>query len=416
MSDNVIILGAGASFAAGIPLLGNFMDRISDLARLGQGNGVALTESDQHILNRAIDIRNGLRNYHAQVSFNQFNIEDILSILSFDAMAGSEDGQKKLDDFTRAIARTIELSCNVKHSGRLNAIEETGPDCFRQFWRALLDAWDNGLHDMPAIISFNYDLVLERSLLQTLVGHRYAQHNQLHADSITVTYGHSVCPQASFHVKYGDWDVRNPRQGIGFSQKSGLYLEKAANGKALGTTLNIPLIKLHGSLNLPKSKMPNDWSLVASQQDPYILPPVFNKGHSENGKSIWKAGLDALRSCKRVIVCGYSLPTTDVYMQYFLKAALGPNEELDRIYVFDPVLNSEGKASAALQDRYSQCFSPQFKPRIDFSPRVGIRSSIQPGTFEHLVSALNDSPGVCLFGANPRPMGTEKPKRPSRRQ
>ena len=65
---------------------------------------------------------------------------------------------------------------------------------------------------------------------------------------------------------------------------------------------------------------------------------------------------------------GYSLPQTDIYMQYFLKSALGPNTDLNKIFVFDPVLYNDDVKSREMKDRYACCFSPQLQKRIIFQP------------------------------------------------
>lgn len=115
---------------------------------------------------------------------------------------------------------------------------------------------------------------------------------------------------------------------------------------------------------------------------------------------MWKVALDRLRSAKNIVIVGYSLPETDVYMQYFLKTAVGPNVNLNRVYVFDPVLFFENEHTQAMKARYESCFAPQLRNRLIFQPDVSMRGwgiSSQPGTFSHFVELLGHDDGDIFF-------------------
>ena len=394
MTENVILLGAGASRAAGIPLLSEFMRMIGQLARTGVNDQRLLTVDETKILHKAVEIRDSLRGYHATVAFDQFNIEDILSILSFDVLAGSKKARQQLDDFTRAISLTIELTCSVVHSGDLAETCSDGPEEYRLFWRSLIGALQRDMNEMPAIISFNYDLVLERALLQSVIGSRVTGRREaLSGQRLAIRYGHKNCEGIEFDIKPGNY-------GYGENRTTVLHLEATETGSAASRgSIEIPIIKPHGSLNFPKVRRGSDWSVVKAVADPAILPPVFNKASVEIGAPIWKAGIEALRSCKNLIICGYSLPTTDSYMQYFLKSALGPNVDLDLIFVFDPALFEAGADGPALRERYSKCFSSQFQKQIQFNPDTnGINT--RPGSFAHFAELLEKRPETLLFGVS----------------
>ncbi len=100
---------------------------------------------------------------------------------------------------------------------------------------------------------------------------------------------------------------------------------------------------------------------------------------------------------KNVIFVGYSLPVTDMYMQFFLKAALGPNQELNKIFVFDPTLWTDSEAAANMLVRYQNCFSTQLRPRIEFKPNMPFPNDGYAGTTEHFVNILEHCPDYLLF-------------------
>ncbi len=96
--------------------------------------------------------------------------------------------------------------------------------------------------------------------------------------------------------------------------------------------------------------------LTSNISNPYIIPPVSNKSSSGAGDKIWRTALIRLRECKNIVFVGYSLPITDMYMQYFLKAALGPNHDLNKVYIFDPVLWRENESSQLMKQKIQKLF------------------------------------------------------------
>ncbi len=88
MSDNALILGAGSSHDANVPLLGGFVERMSEYAIRKKANDQPLKKADQDTFERAVRIRFELDRYNGRVMFDDRNIEDILTILSFNALGG----------------------------------------------------------------------------------------------------------------------------------------------------------------------------------------------------------------------------------------------------------------------------------------------------------------------------------------
>lgn len=396
MSDNVLILGAGFSVDAGIPLISGFVDRMWELAIRKRINGKALSPGDIEVLIEAMKVRSELNEYHGRAAFDDRNIEDILSILSFNEMIPTRR-KSRLSTITKAIGRTIELSCSVTHSGvdgnRGEAIT-TGPEVYRSFWRTLLGL-DRQI--IPTIITFNYDLVLERSLLQLAIGMTYGGHKApAPAPHIRVQHhldGYRAQTYAFHNVLYG-YDRHQP----------GTMLKPV--DLPTGTdVLELEILKLHGSLNFPstRSKAAKDptLDLARAVDDPFILPPIFNKQSTAQQRTVWRVAMERLRTAKNVIIVGYSLPRTDIYMQYFLKAAFGPNIDLNRVIVFDPALYQGEQAGNAMMLRYAECFAPQLQNRIRFRPdQLGAVAppSLRPGTTEHFVYALQHARSALLFG------------------
>jgi hypothetical protein len=88
---NVIIFGAGASADAHIPMLDSFVNKMWEYAARGKVGDKIISEQDREILIKAQDIRTQLERYNTRASFNDRNLEDILSLLSFEALTGGEN-------------------------------------------------------------------------------------------------------------------------------------------------------------------------------------------------------------------------------------------------------------------------------------------------------------------------------------
>jgi hypothetical protein len=389
MSDNVLILGAGFSYDAGIPLLGGFVGRMLDYALRRSCNGQPLSPADIAIFENAIKIRNELDRYHGRAEFDDRNLEDILSILSFDALDGSRKGRAKLTAINKAIAKTIELSCTVNapdiQPGGVHFGEMRGPEIYRNFWKALF-AWVAKGNYLPTIITFNYDLVLERSLVQELMSDfTLTGESDLPFDNFVLRYHYPPVPDIAYRLEPYIY------QRTYIPQKRNI-LKGIDAGSTQSNPFEIEILKLHGSLNFYNPKQAKDphYNFMYLAPDPYILPPVFNKMSSDSPGKMWERALAHLRQAKNIVIVGYSLPQTDIYMQYFLKAGVGPNVDLNRIFVFDPILFSEKKRedADAMKERYASCFSTQLRRRIDFNPASCIPEQMAPGNFgttHHLV-------------------------------
>lgn len=397
MADNVLILGAGFSRDAGIPLMGSFVERMWEIARRKRSplDGQILNQWDQELFDQATGLISDLDSYHGRANFDDRNIEDLLSILSFQQLAGGRGSKTSLEKITRAIARTIELTCNVKDRNLIVRPVDTSKDKetpYSMFWAAVFDLYKK--HKvMPTLITFNYDLVLERSLIAWLTGSRFDPQ-----------WAEKQSPVKSFGVNYF---IKS--QPVTYGTKAVTY-NAASRDRPMGIVggqklvplpgvapeLIIPILKLHGSLNFAKDSKAST-TLESVVDDPQILPPLFNKNTAALGSAIWAQALKELREAKNIVVVGYSLPQTDIYMQYFLRAALGPNVDLNKITVYDPCLFGRGNGGDGLKLRYQECFSPQLQRRIEFNPIAAPHLQEHAGTTKHFVYDLVNKPESLMF-------------------
>jgi hypothetical protein len=309
-------------------------------------------------------------------------------------MAGGK-GKASLNVMTRAIARTIELTCSERNRSLIKSPENTATDPgspYREFWTALFSLYSTH-GTFPTLITFNYDLVLERSLVGLLTGSNYSSEVRLNRPvpfgSLAIDYHLPGSRAVAFQLAGKSYPIANERGGYAFD---GYRLKTFDEPEA--AQARISLLKLHGSLNFSKNAK-EPLQLESAVDDPQILPPLFNKDTTAIGNSTWGHALRELSEAKNIVVVGYSLPQTDIYMQYFLRAALGPNVELNKITVFDPCLFDQSAQGNGLKRRYQECFSPQLQRRIHFTPDN--TSDSRAGTTRHFVHELKYKPASMLF-------------------
>ena len=172
------------------------------------------------------------------------------------------------------------------------------PDENCRWHDALIDAVDAE----DAIISFNYDCVVDRSLRD--VGRRR-------------------------------WD---PAKGYGVATVGDVAAWRDHTGRGRPYKQGLRLLKLHGSLN---------WRLegghVRLLADAYgrradgelcIVPPLWQKSYDDPPfHDLWVTTRRLLATRKALIFIGYSLPTTDVYTQAMLRIDV---PELDFLMIVNP--------------------------------------------------------------------------------
>lgn len=379
MNDNVILLGAGASVDAGIPLMSNFVETMLRMARLKRWNAGNFTPDDQAVLDEAVRIRNELDGFHGRAAIDVWNIEELLSVLMF-------HNADLVQPMSKAITRVIELSCKLTAKDEPNH-EEGVKERYRRFWQRLI-AWAGSKNrPIPVIVTFNYDLVLERSLVHLLRRFSGTVKEALRGYSgLRIAYHTSARDDVHFTFSWGENGLLN--------------LHWIESLPANVRVLEVSILKLHGSLNFPMQREGENlqhFSFVSPCQSPLILPPVFNKD-TRNLGSVWESAKSAIGCCSNLVVCGYSLPPTDTYMQYFFRAAIGANAHFNRIFVFDPAFHRPDHAKYAeeLRHRYSAVFSDQMRDRINFgpvlsgsnAPRGRDGDKLEHGTFNDLVSVM----------------------------
>src|SRR2546428_499414 len=288
------------------------------------------------------------------LSAHPFNLEELLSLLDLQY----RDGIKEND----------ESKCR-KISQIFNKVTRLLGDILSEFWHddfleSPMRVFGQILYkDKSVIITFNYDTFIERSI----------EYASMLKDAIPFTFrgGMETPSFAELAYSYWNWN-RALAYCVNFNEvvlhQPGIrrYVEGSSfyahpQNKMYDEVDECYILKLHGSLNwfyyLPISRIPSlsdepkptfpeekkDHTIVSSEDEwtfrsnpyvgewfvaPIIVPPVVSKLEYVNQgiyqkalQPVWDKAKQVLSNCKRLVVIGYSFPTSDfLTMQLFLEA------------------------------------------------------------------------------------------------
>ncbi|MCF2870788.1 hypothetical protein L0664_06890 [Octadecabacter sp. G9-8] len=157
-AEHVLIVGAGASFNAGLPLASDFTDRLTDTKRLSlDGPSVAQVRYIKTFVKRVfaedIDIDAG----------SWPEIEDIFTLIDLSANTGHHLGKDYAPRDLRVVRRAIlvRLIRMFEQSARK---KRRNPDAK---WSNLEDLFSRFCFEECAVLSMNWDTVFEEGLLRT---------------------------------------------------------------------------------------------------------------------------------------------------------------------------------------------------------------------------------------------------------
>lgn len=307
LDNNVYILGAGFSRAAGMPVVSDFLNVMRDstewLAREEREDELAaVQEVFQFRLSAA-----------AAALRTKLDVESIEELFSL----ASARGDSVLEDIIpTALASTLNFSAATNPSPELMLRYEPGfppnwgePDKenwirvpFYEYAVAMMTGFFhlNWIGE-DSIITFNYDTLVDDGLRRLDIPFRYG------FEEGSADYWEMLRPDYKPHIR-------------------------------------VNLFKLHGSVNWAAPKPGNKkidvyetYAKVRGKgQRPLLVPPTWRKEFGGVLNEIWSNSVKALESATRIIIIGFSVPQTDIHFKYLLSAGLQNNISLRSIVVVDP--------------------------------------------------------------------------------
>jgi NAD-dependent SIR2 family protein deacetylase len=312
MSRTVFILGAGASKQAGVPLMADFLDVAYELRRKSD------SLNDRASFDAVFKGIQALQGVFAKSYLNLTNVESVFTAFEMGRLLhrlGDLDPQEieaAPQHMRKLILATItETTLFPTSNGKVSP-----PPPYVEFVSLLHELRRSG--NDCSVITFNYDLALD-----------YAFHN----------FG--------IDVEYGLGD-RESRRGFPF-----LKLHGSLNwAKCLACHKIVPWnlsdffsIRSWRSFHMPKAVHLNVVDQLSTYShcgqtvdpDPLIVPPTWNKTqYHQEIADVWRAAADELSSAENLVICGYSLPPTDVFFHQLFAIGTTGKTRLRRLWVFNP--------------------------------------------------------------------------------
>ena len=309
---NVYILGAGFSVAAGLPVTATFLTKMRE-AHPWLDHPMRVAEA--MAIADVFKLRKAAAAAAHRVRMDVENIEDLFSFAS-----ATEQGQRATN-VVRAIAGTLDY-CSLRQplvrEVRLSPQAADGssgipvPGDWRSHYRdkssnesLFVSVYETGLAAMlglvrpgprtdNTIITFNYDLVVERALRKLNVLYSY-----------------------------------------GWRNKRAIYADDSVSPGGM------PVLKLHGSVNwLAGAKQPTAYAEYEDVRKaggaPLLVPPSWAKDFAGVLLDVWNEAVERLSTATRIVIIGFSMPSTDTHFKYLLSAGLRENVSLREILFITP--------------------------------------------------------------------------------
>jgi len=296
MRNVVYLLGAGFSAPLGLPTISTFYWKAKDLY-----------ESDRKKFahfSKSFDLMDSFGRLKTFMKADLENIEETLSILEMADVLSSEPMSQPFSNFISDVIVAYTPDIPAPEKIQDEDIEPRIPRFFGN--NPLLSSYCIFVAQLLALRpprKVNGKWTLER-------GEPFA-----HYSVVNLNYDRVLETACDYIQKH-------------YRQKPPLRFSDPTS-KIQATATDVMLAKLHGS--------------VITE----IVPPTWNKKIHQGILPAWRAAFTAVAKANELRFIGYSLPETDSYFRYFLKAAISNSFNLQRVDVL---------CSGNVQNRYQQLF------------------------------------------------------------
>lgn len=336
MSRSVFILGAGASREAGAPLMRDFLDVASDLARLGK------VDHAKEDFDLVAEGRSALQGTHSKsIGIDLYNMEAVFSAFEMAKMLGglgnvsAEKIQKFPTAYRRVIAETLERTISFPLQGL-----RPGPEASYVQLVDFIKLINSETGGASSILTFNYDMALEFACNGGGYSVDYAlEGDSGHRNSIKVLklHGSLNWTECVGCKKIVAWNLPEYLNRYSWHGEGYAYIDL--------------------SRKLPQFSHCNNTS--SSSAVPYIVPPTWNKSeHHHAIENVWRNAAKELSEAENIFVIGYSLPETDSFFQFLFSLGVTSSQLIRRMWVVDP--------DPAVESKYRKLLGPAINTRFHF--------------------------------------------------
>jgi hypothetical protein len=360
MSSVVLILGAGTSKECGAPLMGEFLDVAADLLRAGD-----VKETKPHF-ERVFDTIGKLQAVHSKSQLDLTNIESIFTALELGNIikrlpgVDAEEIPQCIASLKELIVKTLEIRIRfpTKHS-HIGA-----PRPYDNFTALLEHLRGNARpsHSV-SVITFNYDIAADMALFRANLGPDYV------IEQAPKRY--AQIPLMKLHGSLNWASVVDPT-GLKPLHLSNYFQEYSIQGW-----------DEEGSCMLPVGSQLVEYfrkrEKVEVNPEPVIVPPTWNKADYHHALTkVWAAAATNLSEAEYIFVIGYSLPDTDAFFRLLYALGSVGKSPLRALIVYNP--DSTGSVDRRFRELLGPAAQARYKYRpIPFTEAIEEINSMFPG-------------------------------------
>jgi hypothetical protein len=335
----VYVVGAGFSADAGIPTIGSFLQTAREYFDAPTSPLPGYLEPHYETVLR---FRQTAKQSRDSLRLDLDNIETLFSLIDMISLSAlrSSGARRTADSIKHVIAHTVTVS--RRPGGRCEVfLEKDRLSETRLSGSIMTRVRDPNPPDSRLVM---FDLP-EYWYVAALVGGLFERGDRQVADAV-ISFNYDTVLEEAIWALGGDVDYGVSRVHFGGQR---------TRGNPLFTT---PLYKLHGSSNWAttgtrgvRAKIYDSYPEFGETVTPLVVPPTWKKGDlAPLFAEIWKGAREALARATRICIIGYSMPVTDPFFHHLMGAALGENGGLYRVDVVD--------VNQGIFDRYGEVFEP----------------------------------------------------------
>jgi len=316
-NHNVYILGAGFSRDAGLPLISDFLIRMRDsIGWLDEQNRKKELAAVENVFKFML----AATGTAYRVKLNVENIEELFSLAS---ASGSDPLAK---DVSTAIAATLDFARQSAGRDSLHIGLKDGD--FKP-----PSTWESRAPEHPAKEAY---VCSEYDIYAGLLSGKLCRPDKNMRNTV-ITFNYDTLLEDSL-------SLLNIPFNYGFDASSVNYHESALCVQANSTPDDLQVLKLHGSMNWA-DPLSSDGKIEifgtykdirSNDRRAYLVPPTWRKVFGGGLTEVWGKAITALTEATRIIIIGFSMPSTDVHFKYLLAAGLRDNISLRKLFFINP--------------------------------------------------------------------------------
>lgn len=311
---DIYFLGAGTSSLVGVPTFEYFHNKAKEISKnFSMGDPIKVLF--ERVLNHW---DNNFKELNIEHYFTAIDIQEKL-MQDLNEQEKRESEEIKSNDIMKFISYTIEKSSNnILHRNKY----------FSEF---LSDLFSNNRISRSAIITTNWDIVLEKSSHLSLQN-KWIKYEGKDIQPYHENEGEKIKREVQLRIlklhgsiNWGSCKICRQRAETEFIPNKIYYFDKEISNE-ISDGIKCPEKECLGKLDLE------------------LVPPMCSKLDGRRSLcNIWKKARDYLESCEKIYFIGYSFPETDLQMKIFISNALKKNPKLEEVIIVSNEQNVTSK-------------------------------------------------------------------------